>query len=88
MEPDQWVKAPDPVKEWDPAEAAAAKTVKEVGDRGRVAANVADVASLKAKKVKQKEPLPSLTGEAFPVKIEYQQSTTYKRKELNYARWR
>lgn len=76
MEPDQWVKDPDPVKEWDPVEAVAAKVVVkarprvrvraeppaeaaawvaawevvEAGDKVRVAAWAADVASLKAKK--------------------------------------
>jgi len=76
MEPDQWVKDPDPVKEWDPVEAVVAKVVvkarprvrvraeppveaaawvagkavEAVGDRVKVAAWIADVVSLKAKK--------------------------------------
>lgn len=38
MEPDQWVKDPDPVKEWDPVEAVAAKVVVKARHRVRVRA--------------------------------------------------
>lgn len=38
MEPDQWVKDPDPVKEWDPVEAVAAKVVVKARPRVRVRA--------------------------------------------------
>lgn len=38
MEPDQWVKDPDPVKEWDPVEAVAAKVVVKARSRVRIRA--------------------------------------------------
>jgi hypothetical protein len=38
MEPDQWVKDPDPVKEWDPVEAVAAKVVVKARPRVRIRA--------------------------------------------------
>lgn len=38
MEPDQWVKDPDMVKEWDPVEAVAAKVVVKARPRVRIRA--------------------------------------------------